>query len=359
MLHTHCTREIKPICRTRRNWRSISFAVVVLLLLVVFPGQAQTLAPKESAAPGLVPKFVNVPALGGIIKTRYYEAGQGDPLLLVHGGGFAGYYSANVWSKNIPGLAMHFHVFAPDKLMSGMTDNPPDDKDYNIQGEVEHMYQFIQTMKLGKINLVGQSRGAGLAWLLAMAHPEVVKTLVLVDSATVSPPLDNANAHAELMAKCPKDRDESWKCEMRILSYGPNAMEAFPDDSFAPGIYMGNLPKSKTTMAKIRAGAGEPLSGQFEQYKESLHERLRNEVLLPMPVLLYWAKNDPQAPALKNGVAFFEILAAKQPNVRMIIVNNAGHFHFREYPDQFNNNVTNFIDYWNHASKATVGSMAK
>jgi pimeloyl-ACP methyl ester carboxylesterase len=332
---------------------------VVLLLLVVFPGQAQTLAPKESAAPGLVPKFVNVPALGGIIKTRYYEAGQGDPLLLVHGGGFAGYYSANVWSKNIPGLAMHFHVFAPDKLMSGMTDNPPDDKDYNIQGEVEHMYQFIQTMKLGKINLVGQSRGAGLAWLLAMAHPEVVKTLVLVDSATVSPPLDNANAHAELMAKCPKDRDESWKCEMRILSYGPNAMEAFPDDSFAPGIYMGNLPKSKTTMAKIRAGAGEPLSGQFEQYKESLHERLRNEVLLPMPVLLYWAKNDPQAPALKNGVAFFEILAAKQPNVRMIIVNNAGHFHFREYPDQFNNNVTNFIDYWNHASKATVGSKAK
>jgi pimeloyl-ACP methyl ester carboxylesterase len=109
---------------------------------------------------------------------------------------------------------------------------------------------------------------------------------------------------------------------------------------------MGNLPKSKTTMEKIRAGAGEPLSGQFEEYKKSLHDRLRNEVLLTMPVLLYWAKNDPQAPALKNGVAFFDIMAAKQPHVQMIVVNNAGHFHFREYPEEFNSNVINFIGFW-------------
>jgi hypothetical protein len=30
----------------------------------------------------------------------------------------------------------------------------------------------------------------------------------------------------------------------------------------------------------------------------------------------------------------------------MTIVNKAGHLHFREYPDEFNTNMINFIDYW-------------
>jgi len=330
-----------------------------MVVLIGAGGHAQAPSGNSGAVPTLpAPKFVVVKALGGNISTRYYEMGQGEPLVLVHGGVFAGYYSANVWSKNIPGLAKRFHVFAADKLMAGMTDNPPNDKDYNIQGEVEHMYQFIQTMKLGKVHLVGQSRGGGLAWLLAMGHPEIVKTLVLVDSATASPEEANPGAHQKLMAKCPADRDESWKCEMRILSYPGNAEAAFPDDSFAPGIYMGNLPKSKTTMAKVKAGAGEPLLSQFNSYKKSLHERLEKEFLLPMPILLYWAEDDPQAPAMKNGVALYNILAVKHPNVRMIIVNKAGHFHFREYPDEFNANVINFIDYWNAHPAATPATSA-
>lgn len=341
--------------RNRLRTQTVFQVAVWLIALVACSSVRAQSKPvgKDGAVPGLTPKFIVVNALGGQIKTRYYEAGQGDPLLLVHGGGFAGYYSANVWSKNIPGLAKHFHVFAPDKLMSGMTDNPPDDKDYNIQGEVEHMYQFVQTLKLGKINLVGQSRGAGLALIFAVLHPETVKNLVLVDSATASPDVGNGSAHADLMAKCPQQRDEEWKCEMRTLSYGPNALKAFPDDSFAPGIYMGNLPKSEVTISKMKAHAGEPLRSQFEQYKKDMLEHLRGQQLLPMPILLYWAVNDPQAPALKNGIALYQILAEKHPNVRMILVNKAGHFHFREYPEEFDRNITNFIDFWSSADLAS------
>jgi pimeloyl-ACP methyl ester carboxylesterase len=39
-------------------------------------------------------------------------------------------------------------------------------------------------------------------------------------------------------------------------------------------------------------------------------------------------------------------LGEKNPRVRMVTVNKAGHFHFREYPDEFNYTVTNFIEYW-------------
>jgi pimeloyl-ACP methyl ester carboxylesterase len=95
-----------------------------------------------------------------------------------------------------------------------------------------------------------------------------------------------------------------------------------------------------------RAAAGDPLRSQFEDYKQTLLERLRNESLLPMPILLQWAVNDPQAPAPKNGVALYVILTQKHPGVRMILVTKAGHSHFREYPEEFNQNILNFIEYW-------------
>jgi len=108
------------------------------------------------------------------VRTRYYEAGAGEPMILAHGEGFSGHSSANVWSKNIAGLGKRYHVFAADKLASGLTGNPLDDKDYNIQGEVEHAYQFIKAQRLDKVHLVGQSRGGGLVFFLAVAHPEIV-----------------------------------------------------------------------------------------------------------------------------------------------------------------------------------------
>ena len=138
---------------------------------------------------GLKPKFVDVPVFGTTIRTRYFEAGSpaSDPLVLIHGEGWSGHSSANVWSKNIPELGQQFHVFAADKLASGMTGNPPEDKYYNILGEVEHMYQFIQTMKLGRVHLAGQSRGGGCAFFLTYYHLETVRTLTVCDSLTAAP----------------------------------------------------------------------------------------------------------------------------------------------------------------------------
>ncbi len=326
------------------------FALAAIPWLVGVSGHAQAQTVSETASiSGLEAKFVDVQG----IKTRYYEKGQGEPFLLLHGGGFGSSNgnSANMWSKNIPGLSERFRVFAVDKLAAGMTDNPPDDKDYNLQGEVEHMYQFIQTMQLGQVHLVGQSRGAGLAWLLAMKYPEVVKTLVLVDSATASPVV-GVSKHNLLMAQCPEDLAERMRCEMRVLSYEPNFGSTWDDEYYAAALSMVNLPKQQATRAKLAAGAGEPLRSEWTEWKKRLHERLRSEAVLPMPVLLYWGTNDPQAPAAGEGMAFLDVLAEQHPKVRMIIVNEAGHFHFREYPEEFNHNVIAFTDYWNRQPTA-------
>ncbi|HEY1481339.1 MAG TPA: hypothetical protein VGF19_01340, partial [Candidatus Acidoferrum sp.] len=118
--------------------RTLKAASLVILLSSIAVSSVSAATPNQDGSiAGLHAKFIDVRG----VKTRYYEMGEGEPLVLVHGEGWSGHSSANTWSKNLPGLAKRFHVFAPDKLASGMTGNPLDDKDYNIQGEVEHMYQ--------------------------------------------------------------------------------------------------------------------------------------------------------------------------------------------------------------------------
>lgn len=294
---------------------------------------------------GLEAKFVDVNG----VRTRYYEAGRGESLLLVHGEGWSGHSNANTWVKNIPGLARRFHVVAPDKLAAGLTANPVNDKDMNLQGEVQHMYEFVQRMKLGRIHLVGQSRGGGLAFFLAVAHPEIVRTLIIVDSNTAAPDTGPTD-RGKVLASCPTEPDcAEWQCRLRAISYKPD--EAFDDLFFQTGCYMASLPKSKDTREKIAAGAGEPLRSEFNEWKKTVHERVRTEDILQMPVLLYWGKNDPSA-MLRNGMALLEVIAARNPNVRMIIANDSGHFHYREHPEEWNQNVINFIDYWGRQPSA-------
>ncbi|MEI6667198.1 MAG: alpha/beta hydrolase [Acidobacteriota bacterium] len=337
--------------RDLRMWGAMSVASIVIVLgLSSGVARAQAPAPPPGVSPtgsidGLEAKFIDVKG----VKTRYYEAGTGEAMVLVHGEGWSGHSSANTWSKNIPGLAKRFHVFAADKMSSGMTGNPLDDKDYNIQGEVEHMYQFILAMKVGKVHLVGQSRGGGCVFFLAIAHPEIVKTLTIVDTGTASPVVGETNRQTVLTA-CPKEPDwAEWQCRLRQISHLPDV--AFDEKFFQTGRYMASLPKSKETIAKRKAGAGQPLEGQFNEWKKEVHARVLKEPVLMMPTLLYWGKDDPSA-MLKNGLALLDVISVQNPQVRMIIANNSGHFHYREHPEEWNRNVINFIDYWSNPPAA-------
>ncbi len=138
---------------------------------------------------GLEAKFVDVDG----VRTRYYEYGQGEPMLLVHGGSIGGASTANNWSRNIPGLSKRFHVFAVDRLAMGMTGNPKD-------------------------AAVGHSAGGGLLLYLAVEHPEVARTLTVIAHHAGIPPGDGPTKFDEILAKCPPDPTtyEHRKCRLLV-----------------------------------------------------------------------------------------------------------------------------------------------
>lgn len=319
------------------------------------PGYAASLS-------GLTAKFIDVfpppalrdnetPATRGI-RTRYYEAGNdsNSPIVLLHGGGWSGASSANIWSKNIPGLAERFHVLAPDKLGSGMTENPRRDAGYTIQAEVEHIYQFVRTKKLGRVHLAGQGRGGACALFLAVAHPEIVRTLVVLNSLTAAP--NGPNGLRKIAAKCPPGPGfATWQCRLRAVAVRPDA--TFDAAFWNAARHMASLAKSHEAEMKMK---DRPANGpQFDAWKQLVLERVQQGGLQqtskaelpgpPPPVLIYWGREDPLA-FIQLGWELFDVMAAQNPRARMITTNQAGHFHFREDPEEFNGNVIDFIDYW-------------
>jgi 2-hydroxy-6-oxonona-2,4-dienedioate hydrolase len=329
--------------------RSVKFAVGVLFAILV--GQAAASAANDPASiQGLTSKFVNVNG----VKTRYYEMGKGEPMVLVHGGSTAGSSTANVWSRNIPGLAKHFHVFAVDRLGSGMTGNPLQDKDYSTQGQVEHIYQFIQTLKLGKVHLVGHSAGGGIVFFLAILHPEIARTLTIIAHGPEAPSADPNGGPTKLEAELKKCPDQTQylglKCRVVELAWLPTT---FDDQYWAADMYMANLPKSKEARDKINAGAGQAERKAYSAWRAMLWDKVRKDGVLQVPVLMYagkddvldWAANDATA-KLSGELGLFDIIAAKNTRVRMIVQNNGGHFMYREYPEQFNQDLIGFIDYF-------------
>ena len=126
-------------------------------------------------------RFVDVSG----IRIRYFEAGRGEPLLLVHGGSIGGGANAEDWGLNFDRFAESFHVYAIDKIGQGHTDSPKSDSDYVIGSTVRHAYDFLRVMGIESTHIVGHSRGGYTACRLALEHPEMVKGLVIVDSATL------------------------------------------------------------------------------------------------------------------------------------------------------------------------------
>ncbi|WP_375207837.1 alpha/beta fold hydrolase [Hyphococcus sp.] len=123
-------------------------------------------------------KSVNV----GGINTNYIEAGNGYPIVLIHGSGPGVTAFAN-WRGVIPDLAKSFHVFAPDMVGFGYTDCPEDIEDFTLDVWVDHISGFMEALSIERAHFIGNSYGGALTLALAVRRPDLVDKFVLMGAA--------------------------------------------------------------------------------------------------------------------------------------------------------------------------------
>jgi pimeloyl-ACP methyl ester carboxylesterase len=105
----------------------------------------------------------------------YYEIhGQGEPLLLLHGG----LGSIDMFGPILPRFAEHRQVIAVDLLGHGRTELGDREIEYVAMGD--DLDALLDSLGYDRVDALGYSMGAGVALRLAVQHPERVGRLVLV-----------------------------------------------------------------------------------------------------------------------------------------------------------------------------------
>jgi len=107
----------------------------------------------------------------------YYEThGQGEPVLLIHGLGS----STADWEPQIAALASRFTVVAFDVRGHGRSSKPRER--YSIPQFADDTAALIRGLGLGPVHAVGISMGGMIAFQLAVSAPDLVRTLVIMNS---------------------------------------------------------------------------------------------------------------------------------------------------------------------------------
>jgi pimeloyl-ACP methyl ester carboxylesterase len=276
------------------------------------------------------------------IRTRYYEDGQGEPLVLIHGGDFGSLYSLDAWSLNLPALARRFHVYAFDKLGQGHTDAPRGETDYSTAALLAHARGLFETLGIRQANVAGHSRGGSLATWLALDHPNLVRRLIVVDSATTAPddpdyPLGVFYArlgHPDGVAEPTLD---SVRIEPDAQAFNPAQIT---DDFLARMLEVARLPSTRAaqqTIVRIRQSHWLP---DLHRKRAETLDRLA-ESGVSMPTLLVWGYNDRSGP-LPLGLRLFDVFARKTARLEMHLLHGAGHYSFRDQSEAFNRAVAGF-----------------
>ncbi len=274
-------------------------------------------------------------------RTRVIEAGQGEPLILIHGVGG----SAEAFFRNVMPLSKDFHVCAIDALFHGLSSKEPADASMDSTGaQVEHVLDFMDAMGFERAHLCGESMGAHITFRLALEHPERVGRIVLntghqvnmkrqdfapqlkgVDSmalltrlAVSDPNPANVRARIEWLMTTP-DRVIDELVDLRLKFYTiPEARGGIE----RTGVM--NIPRGANNNAPTQAGQ--------VRFEEEDCKKIKAETLV------FWTQFNPS-----NGPDVGEYFASLIPGAKYYCMQDAAHWPQYEHPEEHDAVITKFI----------------
>ena len=248
-------------------------------------------------------------------KIHYYEAGDGPPLILLHGLGL----DAGFWVLQIPALARTHRVYAVDMIGFGRSGKPP--LEYSVETFVEFLEGFMRQAGIPKASLIGLSLGGWVAADFAAQHPEMVERLVLVNAAGIRPPVPLTEAMLAILN--PGSLVEERNLLEFVLYHKELATEEFVEQLFTHRMRSGN----GYTVARV--------IHRMLTRDEWVNDKLAG---VRAPALVVWGRNDMLIP-LSSGEEFVRLL----PGAELLVLDECGHLPPAEKPVEFTKAVTEFL----------------
>jgi pimeloyl-ACP methyl ester carboxylesterase len=236
---------------------------------------------------------------------HYESAGEGRPLVLLHGIGS----NSRSWRRQLTELSKDFRVIAWDAPGYGSSSDPSGPPSMRYYATC--LRGLLDALRLKRIFLLGHSMGGVIAQEFYRSHAEFVDALILADTSS-----GGWTAGAEQRLKM-----------IRTMTPAQIAADRAPR-LLSPSATNALIREAESIMAEIRPAG-------YEFAAIALAESDTGDVLrhVRVPMLLIWGDQDEITPVWK------EVPAA----ARTEIIPNAGHLCYAEQPDKFNAIVREFL----------------
>ena len=225
-------------------------------------------------------------------------------------------------------------MIAYDRPAFGLTERPMQwtgENPYSFEAQVHLLLGLMDQLGVEKAILVGNSAGGTVAVQTALAHPERVERLILVDAAIYEGERRQSALLSWLM-QTPQARRLGPLFVRRIQDWGRDfAASAWHDPSqITPAIWEGYT-------KPLKAENWDRALWEFTAASRALNlaERLDE---LTLPVLVISGDDDRIVPT-ENSLR----LAQDIPQARLVIVPACGHVPHEEHPDQFMNAIKEWL----------------
>jgi len=251
------------------------------------------------------------------LRIGYRRQGQGDPLLLLHGG----FSDSREWRAQLDGRCDEYDVIAVDSPGCGGSSDPPDG--FTLRDYAEVLAGFLDVLEVEHPHVGGLSFGSTYALLLYRHHATIPRSLIL------------AGAYAGWVGSLPATevaRRVQWikdVLDRPVAEWGRDFLATAYGKSTPPAV----LAEAMEILRDVRRDGFRRIAEAF------LYADLREVLpLVTVPTLLLYGERDERSPM---PVALD--LQARIRGSRLAVLSGAGHSVNTEVPVQFNTAVRAFL----------------
>lgn len=254
-------------------------------------------------------------ALLDTVDLAYSVAGDGPPVVLLHGLGGC----QDNWELQLPAFTPHFRVIAPD--LRGHGQSPKPKGPYRMAQLAADVAMLLMRLQTGPARVLGLSLGGAVAQQLAIDEPQLVRSLVLVNTL-------------------PRFVSHDWR--QRLLGLRRFLAAYFAGmDKVADDVARRLFPLVEQTPLRLEAAARLALNDPAA-YRATLWAVARFDVtflldLITCPTLVVAGEQDTTLPLEPKRQ-----LAEHLPNARFLVIANSGHATPIDQPEVFNTAVLEF-----------------
>jgi pimeloyl-ACP methyl ester carboxylesterase len=262
-------------------------------------------------------------------RIRYREAGEGKPIVFVHGFLVDG----RLWDGVVDRLSDRFRCLAPDWPLGAQQVAMNPDADLSPPGVARLIAEFVERLGLEDVTVVGNDSGGAISQILAANHPERVARLALTNCDTHENFPPGIFKAMPPLAKLPGGMT-ALSAPFRIpfvarQAFAPFARAKIPDELIAS--WMRPVTEDRGIMRDTK----KVTAAMNKRHTLAAAKKLQTSNI---PLRLLWAPGDKFFP-----IKYAERLASEVPNSQIVQIENAKTFVPLDQPQRVAEELANFI----------------